>query len=46
MSTMKAAVVVPALGAPLEIREILIPTPGPGQVLLRGRMPDRVVLEF
>lgn len=34
MNTMKAAV-VPALGAPLEIREIPIPTPGPGQVLVR-----------
>ena len=31
---MKAAV-VPALGAPLEIREIPIPTPGPGQVLVK-----------
>jgi propanol-preferring alcohol dehydrogenase len=36
MNTMKAAV-VPALGAPLEIREIPIPTPGPGQVLVRMR---------
>jgi propanol-preferring alcohol dehydrogenase len=34
MNTMKAAV-VPALGAPLEIRELPIPTPGPGQVLVR-----------
>ena len=31
---MKAAV-VPALGAPLEIRDVPIPTPGPGQVLVR-----------
>jgi propanol-preferring alcohol dehydrogenase len=31
---MKAAV-VPALGAPLEIRDLPIPTPGPGQVLVR-----------
>lgn len=34
MITMKAAV-VPALGAPLEIRELPIPEPGPGQVLVR-----------
>jgi propanol-preferring alcohol dehydrogenase len=34
MNTMKAAV-VPALGAPLEIRELPVPTPGPGQVLVR-----------
>jgi propanol-preferring alcohol dehydrogenase len=34
MNTMKAAV-VPALGAPLEIREVPIPEPGPGQVLIR-----------
>src|SRR6187455_41867 len=33
-SVMKAAV-VPALGAPLEIRDVPIPTPGPGQVLVR-----------
>ncbi|RNM16415.1 zinc-dependent alcohol dehydrogenase [Nocardioides pocheonensis] len=31
---MKAAV-VPALGAPLEIREVPVPTPGPGQVLVK-----------
>ena len=31
---MKAAV-VPQLGAPLEIRDMPIPTPGPGQVLVR-----------
>jgi alcohol dehydrogenase, propanol-preferring len=31
---MKAAV-VPALGAPLEIRDLPVPTPGPGQVLVR-----------
>ncbi|HEX2894380.1 MAG TPA: zinc-dependent alcohol dehydrogenase [Marmoricola sp.] len=31
---MKAAV-VPALGAPLEIREVPVPTPGPGQVLAK-----------
>lgn len=31
---MKAAV-VPALGAPLEIRDVAVPTPGPGQVLVR-----------
>jgi propanol-preferring alcohol dehydrogenase len=31
---MKAAV-VPALGAPLEIRDVPIPTPGPGQVLVK-----------
>jgi propanol-preferring alcohol dehydrogenase len=36
MSTMQAAV-VPALGAPLEIRELPIPEPGPGQVLVRIR---------
>ena len=29
------AAVVPALGAPLEIRELPVPTPGPGQVLVR-----------
>lgn len=34
MITMKAAV-VPALGAPLEIRELPIPEPRPGQVLVR-----------
>lgn len=34
MKTMKAAV-VPHLGAKLEIREIPIPEPGPGQVLIR-----------
>lgn len=34
MNTMKAAI-VPALGAPLEIREVPIPEPGPGQVLVR-----------
>ena len=34
MNTMKAAV-VPALGAPLEIREIPVPDPGPGHVLVR-----------
>ena len=31
---MKAAV-VPQLGAPLEIREVPVPQPGPGQVLVR-----------
>jgi propanol-preferring alcohol dehydrogenase len=31
---MKAAV-VPTLGAPLEIRDVPVPTPGPGQVLVR-----------
>jgi alcohol dehydrogenase, propanol-preferring len=31
---MKAAV-VPALGAPLEIREVPVPSPGPGQVLVK-----------
>ncbi|WP_299449654.1 zinc-dependent alcohol dehydrogenase [uncultured Serinicoccus sp.] len=31
---MKAAV-VPSLGAPLEIREVPVPEPGPGQVLVR-----------
>ena len=31
---MKAAV-VPALGAPLEIRDVAIPSPGPGQVVVR-----------
>jgi propanol-preferring alcohol dehydrogenase len=31
---MKAAV-VPQLGAPLEIRDLPVPTPGPGQVLVR-----------
>lgn len=34
--TMKAAV-VPALGAPLEIREVPVPQAGPGQVLIRVR---------
>src|SRR4029453_1283610 len=34
MNSMKAAV-VPALGSPLEIRELPIPEPGPGQVLVR-----------
>ena len=34
MATMKA-VVVPELGAPLEIREVPVPEPGPGQVLVR-----------
>jgi len=34
MTMMKAAV-VPALGSPLEIRELPIPEPGPGQVLVR-----------
>jgi propanol-preferring alcohol dehydrogenase len=29
------AAVVPALGAPLEIRDVPIPVPGPGQVLVR-----------
>jgi propanol-preferring alcohol dehydrogenase len=36
MNTMKAAV-VPHLGAKLEIREVPIPEPGPGQVLIRMR---------
>lgn len=34
MATMKAAV-VPAFGAKLEIRELPVPEPGPGQVLVR-----------
>lgn len=34
MKTMKAAV-VPELGAKLEIRELPVPEPGPGQVLIR-----------
>jgi alcohol dehydrogenase, propanol-preferring len=34
MRTMKAAV-VPELGAKLEIRELPVPEPGPGQVLVR-----------
>lgn len=34
MNTMKAAV-VPHLGAKLEIRELPVPEPGPGQVLIR-----------
>ena len=29
------AAVVPSLGAPLEIRELPVPEPGPGQVLVR-----------
>jgi len=33
-NTMKAAV-VPELGAPLEIRDLPVPQPGPGQVLVR-----------
>jgi alcohol dehydrogenase, propanol-preferring len=36
MNTMRAAV-VPHLGAKLEIREVPIPEPGPGQVLIRMR---------
>src|SRR5262245_44705370 len=36
MRTMKAAV-VPELGAKLEIREVPVPEPGPGQVLVRMR---------
>jgi alcohol dehydrogenase, propanol-preferring len=36
MKTMKAAV-VPHLGAKLEIQEVPIPEPGPGQVLIRMR---------
>lgn len=35
-ATMKAAV-VPALGAPLEIRELPVPRPGPGECLIRVR---------
>ncbi|GAA4552791.1 zinc-dependent alcohol dehydrogenase [Pseudonocardia xishanensis] len=35
MSATMQAAVVPALGAPLEIREIPMPTPGPGQLLVR-----------
>ncbi|HET9169655.1 MAG TPA: zinc-dependent alcohol dehydrogenase [Actinospica sp.] len=35
MSTTMKAAVVPALGAPLEIRRVPIPEPGPGQVLVR-----------
>ena len=31
---MKAAV-VPTLGAPLEVRDVPVPEPGPGQVLVR-----------
>lgn len=34
MPTMRAAT-VPALGAPLEIRDVPVPDPGPGQVLVR-----------
>jgi len=34
--TMKAAVVT-RLGAPLEIREVPVPSVGPGQVLMRVR---------
>ncbi len=34
MTTMKAAV-VPELGAKLEIRELVVPSPGPGQVLVK-----------
>jgi propanol-preferring alcohol dehydrogenase len=33
-NAMRAAV-VPSLGAPLEIRDLPVPTPGPGQVLVR-----------
>jgi alcohol dehydrogenase, propanol-preferring len=29
------AAVVPSLGAPLEIRDLPLPTPGPGQILVR-----------
>ena len=35
-ATMKAAV-VPALGAPLEIRDLPVPRPGPGECLIRVR---------
>jgi alcohol dehydrogenase, propanol-preferring len=35
MTMMMKAAVVPALGSPLEIRELPIPEPGPGQVLVR-----------
>jgi propanol-preferring alcohol dehydrogenase len=35
MTTMMNAAVVPALGAPLEIRRVPVPVPGPGQVLVR-----------
>ena len=34
MTTMKAAV-VPELGGRVEIRELPVPEPGPGQVLVR-----------
>ncbi len=34
MTTMKAAI-VPELGAKLEVRELDVPTPGPGQVLVK-----------
>ncbi|SDE59391.1 alcohol dehydrogenase catalytic domain-containing protein [Pseudonocardia oroxyli] len=35
MSTTMRAAVVPALGAALEIRELPVPTPGPGELLVR-----------
>jgi propanol-preferring alcohol dehydrogenase len=35
MTTMMNAAVVPALGAPLEIRRVPVPVPGPGKVLVR-----------
>jgi propanol-preferring alcohol dehydrogenase len=35
MTTMMNAAVVPVLGAPLEIRQVPVPVPGPGQVLVR-----------
>jgi len=35
MTTTMRAAVVPALGAPLEIRRVPVPVPGPGQLLVR-----------
>jgi alcohol dehydrogenase, propanol-preferring len=44
------AAVVPELGGRVEIRELPVPEPGPGQVLVRiaasGRVPARVVFSF
>jgi propanol-preferring alcohol dehydrogenase len=45
MTTMKAAV-VPELGAKLEIQELAVPEPGPGQVLVAGHVPARLVFTF
>jgi D-arabinose 1-dehydrogenase-like Zn-dependent alcohol dehydrogenase len=53
MTTMRAAV-VPKLGAKLEIQQLDVPEPGPGQVLVKtcfdevlaGHVPARLVFTF